>query len=110
MWLCRYDGSLSTINNDHDHGSAVDGEMAATKEELIRKIKNSTMDSYLRSPHLEPNPEAGIKYCMKVRCVDGNIYWYNLIDFDDLEGMDKGFYQYEYEEYVAIRDRHKEDC
>ena len=106
MWLCKYDSSLSTIKNGYDDGNAVDGCTAHTKEELIRNIRGDMMDNYLRSPKLDADPEAGVKHCIKVRCaISGNIYWYNLIDLDDLESMDKEFYKYEYEEYISIRDR-----
>ncbi len=107
MWLCKYDSSLSTIKNGRDEGNAADGSIAPTKEELIHNIRRDMMDNYLRSPKLDADPEAGVKHCIKVRCAfSGNIYWYNLIDLDDLEGMDKEFYQYEYEEYKEIRDGH----
>lgn len=105
MWLCKYNSSLSSINNGWDKGNAVDGKTAHTKDELISAIKFAMMDGYRHSPKLDPQPEAGVQYCIKVKCVDGNIYWYDLVDLDELDNMDKGFYKYEYEEYVSIRDR-----
>ena len=106
MWLCKYDDSLSVIRNGRDEGNAMDGCLADTKDELIKKLRYEMLDSYLRSPKLDPDPEAGVKCCIKIKCaINNNIYWYNLIDLDDLDSMDKEFHEYEYEEYKEIRDR-----
>ena len=110
MWLCKYRNSLSNIKDGRDAGDAMDGRVAVTKDELIGMIRAGMMDNYRRHPRLEPDPEAGVKCCIKVRCaLSGNVYWYDLIDLDDIETMDNEFYRFEYEEYAEIRKRYSHE-
>jgi len=114
MWLCKYDYSLSTIKkgNDWSQGNAVNNHTEETKDGLIRYIRKYMMDTYSRPLIKEGEIEAGIQCSLKIRCsLTGDTYWYNLIDLNSLDVMDKTFYELEYEEYAELRDAYnKASC